>query len=204
MAADDNRLRTVDEHLATVLDGIGSIDPIELTLLDAQGLVLAEGVDTPIPLPGFDNSAMDGYAVRSVDTKYASAEEPITLPVIGDVAAGAKSRSGMGPGLAMRIMTGAPIPTGADAVIPLEDTNRGVARVEIRRPVRNGECIRRAGEDLAAGVAGARRRRRARPAADRPARRGRTGSGARPSPSPRAGDQHRQRARRGRAAAGLR
>jgi molybdopterin molybdotransferase len=151
VAADDNRLRTVDEHLATVLDGIGSIDPIELTLLDAQGLVLAEGVNTPIPLPGFDNSAMDGYAVRSVDTKYASAEEPTTLPVIGDVAAGAKSRSGMGPGLAMRIMTGAPIPTGADAVIPLEDTNRGVARVEIRRPVRNGECIRRAGEDLAAG-----------------------------------------------------
>jgi molybdopterin molybdotransferase len=151
VAADDNRLRTVDEHLATVLDGIGSIDPIELTLLDAQGLVLAEGVNTPIPLPGFDNSAMDGYAVRSVDTKYASAEEPIALPVIGDVAAGAKSRSGMGPGLAMRIMTGAPIPTGADAVIPLEDTNRGVARVEIRRPVRNGECIRRAGEDLAAG-----------------------------------------------------
>jgi molybdopterin molybdotransferase len=151
VAADDNRLQTVDEHLATVLDGIGSIDPIELTLLDAQGLVLAEGVNTPIPLPGFDNSAMDGYAVRSVDTKYASAAEPTTLPVIGDVAAGAKSRSGMGPGLAMRIMTGAPIPTGADAVIPLEDTNRGVARVEIRRPVRNGECIRRAGEDLAAG-----------------------------------------------------
>jgi molybdopterin molybdotransferase len=152
VAADDNRLRTVDEHLATVLDGIGSIDPIELTLLDAQGLVLAEGVNTPIPLPGFDNSAMDGYAVRSVDTKYASAEEPTTLPVIGDVAAGAKSRSGMGPGLAMRIMTGAPIPTGADAVIPLEDTDRGVARVAIHRPARGGECIRRAGEDLPAGA----------------------------------------------------
>jgi molybdopterin molybdotransferase len=152
VAADDDRLRSVDEHLATVLDGIGSIDPIELTLLDAQGLLLAESVTTSVALPGFDNSAMDGYAVRAVDTKYASAEEPATLPVVGDVAAGAKTRGGMGPGLAMRIMTGAPIPTGADAVIPLEDTNRGVARVDIRRPVRNGESIRRAGEDLAAGA----------------------------------------------------
>jgi molybdopterin molybdotransferase len=150
VAADD-RLRTVDEHLATVLDGIGSIDPIELTLLDAQGLLLAEGVTSPVPLPGFDNSAMDGYAVRTVDTKYASAEEPTTLPVIGDIPAGSTSRAGMGPGLAMRIMTGAPVPAGADAVVPLEDTNRGVARVEIRRPARTGECIRRAGEDLRQG-----------------------------------------------------
>jgi molybdopterin molybdotransferase len=152
VAADDDRLRTVDEHLATVLDGIGSIDPIELTLLDAQGLLLAESVTTSVALPGFDNSAMDGYAVRAVDTKYATADEPTALPVVGDVAAGARTRGGMGPGLAMRIMTGAPIPTGADAVIPLEDTNRGVARVEIRRPARNGECIRRAGEDLTVGA----------------------------------------------------
>jgi molybdopterin molybdotransferase len=149
--ADDARLRSVDEHLAIVLDGLGSLDPIELTLLDAQGLLLAESVSTEVPLPGFDNSAMDGYAVRAVDTKYATADQPAVLPVVGDVAAGAKSRSGMGPGLAMRIMTGAPIPAGADAVIPLEDTDRGVARVAIRRAVRNGECIRRAGEDLAAG-----------------------------------------------------
>ena len=96
---------------------------------------------------------MDGYAVRAIDTTYASAAEPVVLPVVGDVAAGAKSRGGMGPGLAMRIMTGAPIPAGADAVIPLEDTDRGVARVAIRRPVRNAECIRRAGEDLQAGQA---------------------------------------------------
>ena len=71
MAEHDARLRTVDEHLAIVLDGIGSIDPIELTLLDAQGLLLAENVITDVPLPGFDNSAMDGYAVRAVDTKDA-------------------------------------------------------------------------------------------------------------------------------------
>jgi molybdopterin molybdotransferase len=151
--ADDDRLRTVDEHLATVLDGIGSIDPIELTLLDSQGLLLAEDVVTDVPLPGFDNSAMDGYAVRAVDTRDASPDSPVVLPVVGDVAAGAKSRSGMGPGLAMRIMTGAPIPAGADAVIALEETDRGVARVAINREVVSGEHVRRAGEDLQSGAA---------------------------------------------------
>ena len=144
-------MQTVDEHLALVLDGIGSIDPIELTLLDAQGLLLAESVTSQVSLPGFDNAAVDGYAVRAVDTKRASDLEPTSLPVVGDVVAGAKTRSGMGPGLAMRIMTGAPMPAGADAVIPLQDTNHGVARVAIRRPVGNGEYVRRLGEDLAAG-----------------------------------------------------
>jgi molybdopterin molybdotransferase len=148
--ADDDRLRTVDEHLSIVLDGIGSIDPIELTLLDAQGLLLAENVRADFPLPSFDNSAMDGYAVRAIDTRDASLDAPARLQVVGDVAAGSKSRSGMGPGLAMRIMTGAPIPAGADAVIPLEDTDRGLARVALHRPVRTGDCVRRAGEDLAA------------------------------------------------------
>jgi molybdopterin molybdotransferase len=149
--ADEDRLRTVDEHLSIVLDGIGSIDPIELTLLDAQGLLLAENIVADFPLPSFDNSAMDGYAVRAIDTRDASQQEPLRLQVVGDIAAGAKTRSGMGPGLAMRIMTGAPIPAGADAVIPLEDTDRGVARVSILRPVRTGECVRRAGEDIGAG-----------------------------------------------------
>ena len=147
---DDDRLWTVDEHLATVLDTVGTIDPIELTLLDAQGLLLAENVSAGFPLPSFDNSSMDGYAVRAIDTRDASADAPVPLQVVGDIAAGATTRSGMGPGLAMRIMTGAPIPAGADAVIPLEDTDRGLARVEIRRPVRTGECLRRTGEDLQA------------------------------------------------------
>lgn len=150
--ADEPRLRTVDEHLASVLAGVGTIDPIEVTLLDAQGLLLAENVVSEVALPGFDNSAMDGYAVRAIDTRDASPDRPATLPVVGDVAAGATTRSGMGPGLAMRIMTGAPIPAGADAVIRLEDTDQGVARVAIGRPVHTGECVRRAGEDLQAGT----------------------------------------------------
>ena len=149
--ADDDRLRSVDEHLQNVLDGIGSIDPIELPLLDSQGLLLAENVTTDVPLPGFDNSAMDGYAVRAVDTKNASVSKPLQLPVVGDVVAGARTKSGMGPGLSMRIMTGAPMPAGADAVIPLEETDRGVAKVTITRQVHGGECVRRAGEDLQVG-----------------------------------------------------
>jgi molybdopterin molybdotransferase len=145
-------MRTVDEHLSTVLNGIGTIDPIELTLLDAQGLLLAENVSADLPLPSFDNSSVDGYAVRAVDTRSASPAEPVVLPVIGDVVAGTKSRSGMGPGLAMRIMTGAPMPAGADAVIPLEDTDRGVARVALHRATLSGQCVRRLGEDLQAGA----------------------------------------------------
>jgi molybdopterin molybdotransferase len=147
-----DRQRSVDEQLRIVLEAVGSLDPIELTLMDAQGLLLAENVVSDVPLPGFDNSAMDGYAVRAVDTRDATPDRPAVLPVVGDVAAGATSRSGMGPGLAMRIMTGAPMPAGADAVVPLEDTDRGVARVAIHRPARSGECVRRTGEDLPSGA----------------------------------------------------
>ena len=148
---DDPPMRSVDEHLAKVLDGIGTVAPIELPLLEAQGLLLAENIVTRVPLPGFDNSAMDGYAVRAVDTRGASEQHPLELPVVGDVVAGTKSRNGMGPGLAMRIMTGAPVPAGADAVIPLEKTDRGLARVRITEPAHTGDSVRRAGEDLPAG-----------------------------------------------------
>jgi molybdopterin molybdotransferase len=148
----EDALRSVDEQLGVVLGGIGAMDPIELPLLDTQGLLLAEDVVAGLSLPAFDNSAVDGYAVRAVDTRNAGPDTPVTLPVVGDVAAGARSRSGMGPGLAMRIMTGAPVPAGADAVVPMEATDRGLAQVVIRRPVRGGECVRRTGEDLRSGT----------------------------------------------------
>jgi molybdopterin molybdotransferase len=149
--ADDDHLRTVAEHLDVVLAGIGSIDTIELNLLDAQGLLLAQSVSSDVSLPGFDNAAVDGYALRAIDTRDATPEQPLVLPVVGDVVAGATTRSGMGPGLAMRIMAGAPLPAGADTVIPTEDTDGGVARVTVRRAVYTGERVRRAGEDLHAG-----------------------------------------------------
>lgn len=144
-------MRTVDEHLATVLDGVGSMEPIEVTLLDAQGLLLAEDVTAAYPLPGFDCAGRDGYAVRAVDTRDATADEPASLQVVGDIAAGAKTRSGMGPGLAMRIMTGAPLPAGADAVVKLGDTDRGLAKVGVLRPATSGDGVRKLGEDLTTG-----------------------------------------------------
>jgi molybdopterin molybdotransferase len=143
--------RRLDDQVAKVLASIGSIDAIELTILDAQGLTLAEDVRSPRALPGFDNSAVDGYALRAVDIGAAREDAPVVLPVVGDVIAGARSVSGMGPGLAMRIMTGAPMPAGADAVVRIEDTDRGVARVGIRVAAQSGTAVRRAGEDMPAG-----------------------------------------------------
>ncbi|HST66518.1 MAG TPA: molybdopterin molybdenumtransferase MoeA, partial [Mycobacteriales bacterium] len=129
-----NGLRSVDDHLRRVLADLRVPEPIELALLDAQGLLCAEDVLAEAPLPGFDNSQMDGYAVRSADTAGASEREPVELPVVGDIPAGSKDPRGVTRGLCLRIMTGAPMPSGADAVVPVEWTDGGVARVRIDRP----------------------------------------------------------------------
>ncbi|WP_206310742.1 gephyrin-like molybdotransferase Glp [Streptomyces sp. A1547] len=119
------RLWSVDEHLADVLAAIRPLEPIELQLLDAQGCVLVEDVTVPVALPPFDNSSMDGYAVRTADVQGASEEFPAVLTVIGDVAAGSGDLPTVGPGEAARIMTGAPLPPGAEAVVPVEWTDGG-------------------------------------------------------------------------------
>ncbi|MFD8796425.1 molybdopterin molybdenumtransferase MoeA, partial [Streptomyces vinaceus] len=119
------RLWSVDEHLADVLAAIRPLEPIELQLLDAQGCVLVEDVTVPVALPCFDNSSMDGYAVRTADVQGASEEFPAVLTVIGDVAAGSGALPTVGPGQAARIMTGAPLPPGAEAVVPVEWTDGG-------------------------------------------------------------------------------
>ncbi|MFE3580218.1 molybdotransferase-like divisome protein Glp [Streptomyces vinaceus] len=119
------RLWSVDEHLADVLAAIRPLEPIELQLLDAQGCVLVEDVTVPVALPPFDNSSMDGYAVRTADVQGASEEFPAVLTVIGDVAAGSGALPTVGPGQAARIMTGAPLPPGAEAVVPVEWTDGG-------------------------------------------------------------------------------
>lgn len=106
----EQRLWSVDEHLADVLAAIRPLEPIELQLLDAQGCVLVEDVTVPVALPPFDNSSMDGYAVRTADVQGASEEFPAVLTVIGDVAAGSGELPTVGPGQAARIMTGAPLP----------------------------------------------------------------------------------------------
>ncbi|MFE5772123.1 gephyrin-like molybdotransferase Glp [Streptomyces sp. NPDC056485] len=122
---DAQRLWSVDEHLADVLAAIRPLEPIELQLLDAQGCVLVEDVTVPVALPPFDNSSMDGYAVRTADVQGASEEFPAVLTVIGDVAAGSAELPTVGPGQAARIMTGAALPPGAEAVVPVEWTDGG-------------------------------------------------------------------------------
>jgi molybdopterin molybdotransferase len=140
-------VRSVDEHLAEVLSIIKPLTPLEVGLLDAHGCVLSEDVVAPAALPGFDNSAMDGYAVRVDDLE----QVPAVLPVVGDVAAGPASALRVQPGLCVRIMTGAMLPPGADAVVPVEWTDGGVTQVRIDRRPDVGAFVRRAGEDVAAG-----------------------------------------------------
>lgn len=140
-------MRSVDEHLAEVLNLIKPLTPLEVGLLDAHGCVLAEDVVAPAALPGFDNSAMDGYAVRAADLEHL----PAVLPVMGDIAAGPASALRVQQGLCVRIMTGAMLPEGADSVVPVEWTDGGVTEVRIDRRPDRGAFVRRVGEDVKAG-----------------------------------------------------
>ncbi|NYV78504.1 molybdopterin molybdenumtransferase MoeA, partial [Streptomyces sp. UH6] len=108
--APEDRLWTVEEHLEDILSTVRPLEPIELQLLDAQGCVLVEDVTVPVSLPPFDNSSMDGYAVRVADVTGASEQYPAVLDVVGDVAAGQQPGLRVGAGQAARIMTGAPLP----------------------------------------------------------------------------------------------
>ncbi|MFI6511584.1 gephyrin-like molybdotransferase Glp [Streptosporangium sp. NPDC050855] len=140
-------MRSVDDHLSDILNTVRVLAPLEVELERALGTTLAEEVTSPVPLPPFDNSAMDGYAVRAEDV----ADAPVTLPVIDDIAAGDGRLQAIGPGMVTRIMTGAPMPAGADAVVPVEWTDGGTVRVAIDRPARPGNAVRRSGEDVRAG-----------------------------------------------------
>ncbi len=144
-------LITVAEHLARVLSVVQPLAPLQLGLMDAHGCVLTEDVVAPAPLPAFDNSSMDGYAVRAADVAAAREGSPVVLPVTGDVAAGPASPLRVQPGVCVRIMTGAMMPAGADAVVPVEWTDGGVAQVAISRAPAVGANVRAIGEDVAAG-----------------------------------------------------
>ncbi len=144
-------MKSVDQHVADVLATVHPLPPIPLPLVDAHGCILVEDVLATAPLPGFDNSAMDGYAVRLADVESASETTPVTLPVVGDIAAGSNTGISIQPGFCARIMTGAPVPPGCDAIVQLEWTDGGVKSVVITQAPRLGLHIRRAGEDLAQG-----------------------------------------------------
>ena len=143
---------SVDEHLEAILAVVGPLPELDLTLLDAHGCVLAEDVVADSPLPNFDNAQMDGYAVRAADLAAATETTPVLLPVVGDIAAGSRGTFSVQPGLCVRIMTGAPMPSGADAVVPVEWTDGGLVNVAVHRSTEAGGYVRRAGEDAPAGA----------------------------------------------------
>ncbi len=116
----EGEMTPVDAYRSHILAAIRALPPVELDLADAEGCVLAEDVTAAVALPSFDNSSMDGYAVLAADTAGASEQAPVTLPVTGEIAAGDTGAFGLRPGTAMRIMTGAQLPAGADAVVPVE------------------------------------------------------------------------------------
>ncbi len=149
--ADGEPLTSVEEHLAEILRTIRPLAPTELSLGDVNGLVLAEDVAAGTPLPSFDNSAMDGYAVRVEDVAAATEQDPVTLPVTAEVAAGDTGAYALQPGTSIKIMTGAMLPHGTEAVIPVEWTDGGSVRVTIRATAGYGDAIRLAGGDAKAG-----------------------------------------------------
>lgn len=138
---------SVDDYLDEILAAITPLPPRELSLAEAYGAVLARDVTAQWALPAFDNSAMDGYAVRAGDVAGA----PVTLPVDGEIAAGDTGARELAPGTCIRIMTGAAMPAGADAVVPVELTDAGTQRVEIREAVGAGAAVRVRGGDAAPG-----------------------------------------------------
>ncbi|KAA0110802.1 gephyrin-like molybdotransferase Glp [Mycolicibacterium sp. P1-5] len=145
-------MRTVEEHQRVVADLITARAAATVGLAEAEGLVLAADVAAPLSLPVFDNSAMDGYAVLADDVAGASAATPVKLPVAEDIPAGRVDPLTLAPGTAHRIMTGAPLPAGATAVVPVEATDGGIETVEIRSAPKPGQHVRRAGEDVTAGT----------------------------------------------------
>jgi molybdopterin molybdotransferase len=143
-------VRTVEEHQAAVAALLPSLPEEEVLLADGHGRVLARDVRALVALPGFDNSAMDGYAARWAEVSAAK-ERPVRLPVAEDIPAGRTDVVPLAPGTVHRIMTGAPLPPGADVVIPVELTDAASDVVEIRDVLPAGSHLRRAGEDIAAG-----------------------------------------------------
>lgn len=141
----------VDQHLADVAALVRPLSRIDLPLTEAEGCVLAADLTAGHQLPPFDNSAMDGYAVRAADVAAATGRDPVTLPVTGEVAAGDTGAHGITPGTCLRIMTGALMPGGADAVVPVEWTDGGTVKVAIREPAEAGHAVRRAGGDARDG-----------------------------------------------------
>ena len=145
-------MRTVEEHQAAVDALLPRLPAEEVALDAAHGRVLAADVVAAVSLPGFDNSAMDGYAARHAEVAGATAGSPVRLPVAEDIPAGRTDVVPLAPGTVQRIMTGAPLPPGADVVVPVELTDARTDVVEIRDAPARGAHLRAAGEDVVEGA----------------------------------------------------
>lgn len=150
-------MRTVDEHFAVVRAAVRVRESVTIPLDDAAGSTMAEPALACNAVPAFDNSAMDGFAVRFTDVETASEQHPRVLRVVADVPAGSGEDPALAPGEAVRIMTGAALPSAADTVVPFEDTAGGLADslgdvVVLREPKARGAHVRRAAEDAAVGA----------------------------------------------------
>jgi molybdopterin molybdotransferase len=142
---------SVEEARKRVLDVVEPVAPEDVRLADGRGLVLASDLLAPHPLPRFDNSAMDGYALRGAEGAGASEDSPLDLEVVGEVRAGDPGDLEVRPGSAARVMTGAPLPLGADAVVPVEETEERDGRVRVMAPTPRGRHVRPSGEDVEKG-----------------------------------------------------
>ena len=149
-------MRSVEEQLATITANAAMPAPVRIAISESLGLLCAEDVVAERPLPGFVQSAIDGYAVRAVDVRGESGEtlaefDEVTLPVVGEVSAGSHHPMRLQPKQAVRVHTGAPLPTLADAVLPLDWSDRGERRVTALRAVKSGDFVRRVGDDVQPG-----------------------------------------------------
>ena len=147
----DDTMLQVEEAQQRVLAEVTPLEAEDVPLYEALGRVLAEDVAANRDVPQADNTAMDGYAVRASDVETASGNREVTLAVVEDLPAGRVATKAVGAGEAIRIMTGAPMPEGADAVVPVEMTDAGSEQVTVHRGVRAGANIRRRGEDMMSG-----------------------------------------------------
>ncbi|MGY1809689.1 gephyrin-like molybdotransferase Glp [Blastococcus sp. SYSU D00669] len=145
------QVRTVERHLEEILSAAPQVDPIELAVLDAQGLLCAEDVVSKRALPAFDQAALDGYAVRAQDVAHATLEAPVQLAVVGVSTAGSPTPSSIGPGLAQMVDAGAMLPAGADVVVPAVWTDQGEVRVAVHAAPPAGSYVRQVGDDVALG-----------------------------------------------------
>lgn len=144
---------SVEEALVAILQRAPRLPEERIALPDSLGRVLAEDVAADIPVPPFTNSAVDGYAVRAEETAGANAAEPVLLPTAGALPAGSEARERLQPGTAARIMTGAPVPEGADSIVMIEDTRSAdPGHVAILEAAQTGQHIRMSGEDMPLGA----------------------------------------------------